>query len=713
MPTVTLKTTDKATLTCEYSYTQDVANNRSTLTLSMYITPASGYTIGPWGDFNGSYLGTTGLTFDGSIGSITSKTLLATKTLVINHNADGTGSATIYWKWGVNSSWGGYVNPSGSFGITLTTIPRASQPTLSNSNPTMGNAITIETHRASTAFTHTLKYTFGNQSGTIVSNLATDYVWTVPLTLANAIPNATSGSGVITCETYNGAILIGTKTVAFTANVPTTVVPVINSVHITEAVAGLAAKFLAYVQNKSKLTVATSASGAYSSTISQIKVTIESKNYTGASITSDIITGSGTISVVVLVTDSRGRTKSQTVNVTVVAYTNPVINAMDAYRVNGSGAPTDDGTSIAIPMNFVIASVNSKNNKTWLLEYRIVGAPSWTTLASGSTYIYDSIHSNLTGLFSGDNSYEIRLTITDYFTSISRIVSIGTAFSLINYNLSGKGIAFGKVSEGDMFEMALDAYFTGLIKKNGNDVMDLIDMALHIGTLRQANANLIPYTQTDLEQGVLSLSTGAPSASTNYLRSKDFVPILPSTKYQFEASAGVLVYALMYNSSYAFIGYFVNNVHTTFVTGATAAYFKIRMQKDPTPSAFVVSEVINYKASIIKSNPQSGSNANGEYVKFEDGTLICWMAITVTTQAINNAYGSLFQGTRVWTFPVAFIARPSVTCSEFQYDTGASWGTVNGPASLTAVTLRGLDAYSRAAGSPCNISAIAIGRWKA
>lgn len=110
---------------------------------------------------------------------------------------------------------------------------------------------------------------------------------------------------------------------------------------------------------------------------------------------------------------------------------------------------------------------------------------------------------------------------------------------------------------------------------------------------------------------------------------------------------------------------------------------------------------------------ESGSNANGNYVKYADGTMICYMNISVTDQAINNAYGSnLYQSTRIWTFPVSFVDNNvSVCCSQFQWGTSASWGTVVGSDKNTA-TLRGIDAFSRATGTETKIQAIAIGKWE-
>ena len=111
----------------------------------------------------------------------------------------------------------------------------------------------------------------------------------------------------------------------------------------------------------------------------------------------------------------------------------------------------------------------------------------------------------------------------------------------------------------------------------------------------------------------------------------------------------------------------------------------------------------------------SGSNANGEYVKFADGTLICSLSILVTDQAINLAYGNLFQGTREWTFPVPFLTGtlPSVVCGAFRWGNSASWAAVRIVNANLSATLRGFDIASRPVGTEVSITATAIGRWKA
>ena len=105
------------------------------------------------------------------------------------------------------------------------------------------------------------------------------------------------------------------------------------------------------------------------------------------------------------------------------------------------------------------------------------------------------------------------------------------------------------------------------------------------------------------------------------------------------------------------------------------------------------------------------TNENGTAIKFADGTMICTLNITVTDQAISNAYSNVFTGIRDWTYPVPFVEKPSVTCGMFKWGTSASWGGVSGIGNVSA-SLIGYDFYSRAAGTSVNISAIAVGRWK-
>lgn len=107
----------------------------------------------------------------------------------------------------------------------------------------------------------------------------------------------------------------------------------------------------------------------------------------------------------------------------------------------------------------------------------------------------------------------------------------------------------------------------------------------------------------------------------------------------------------------------------------------------------------------------SGSTGRGSWVRRPDGVQEC----TIRTTAIRAeavGYGNLYQGRWQWDFPVPFIDRPTVTCTQWQWSTGAAWGTTSGDASTHSALLRGLDVVPRTVSDPLTICATAIGRWR-
>ena len=423
---------------------QSVANNTSNVTVSVRVYRTNtGYTTYGTGTVYCTINGTQYTESITSSDKITSSGIvLFSKTLNITHNADGTKTLAT----STRITHDQFSSSAQSYSQALTTIPRATTPTVSASSVNMGASITINMPRASSSFDHTLTYKFGSATGTIGSDLGTSKAWEVPLSLASQIPNGTSGTCTITCKTYNGSTLIGTKTVSCTVKVPSSVVPSISSLTVTEAESGLSAKFGAYVQNKSKAKVTISASGSYSSTIKSYKTTISGKSYSGSSFTSGVLTTSGTVTISTTVTDSRGRTATKSANVTVVAYTAPKITKFTAFRSNASGVQDYESTSVNCAYAWTISALGNKNDNAYLFEYRAKGASEWESLASGNAYTFNSsrIFANIAPI---DSSYDLRLTVTDYFGSAVALAEVPTAFTLLDFNSSGKGLAFGKVSE--------------------------------------------------------------------------------------------------------------------------------------------------------------------------------------------------------------------------------------------------------------------------
>lgn len=470
---------------------QSVADNTSSVTVKVQlVSTGSSYTINSSATKNGSVTinGTKyTFTFTASLSGNQTKTLY-TKTVTVKHNTDGTKTCSFASTIGINVTLGGtyYGDVTASGTGTFNTIARATTPTLSASSIDMGQSITINMPRASSSFDHTLTYAFGSATGTIGSDLGTSKAWTVPLSLASQIPSGTSGTCTITCKTYNGSTLVGTKTVSFTAKVPASVVPTIGSVAVADTMTAIYSQFGNMVQGKSKPKLTIKASGAYGSTIKTYKTVFEGKSYSGATPTTAVIAGSGTVKASITITDSRGRTASTTKSWTVVAYKAPAISILTASRCNPDGTENYEGLNAKIAVAFTIASVNSKNTNSYKIEYKIKSSSTWTTLKSGNAYSYsDTIITD--AVFGADSAFDLRLSITDYFGTISRIIEIPTAFTLIDFNANGRALAFGKVSGIDYgVEFGMPAFFSNgetpegaIVLQTGTDCNNLMQSGFY------------------------------------------------------------------------------------------------------------------------------------------------------------------------------------------------------------------------------------------
>lgn len=104
---------------------------------------------------------------------------------------------------------------------------------------------------------------------------------------------------------------------------------------------------------------------------------------------------------------------------------------------------------------------------------------------------------------------------------------------------------------------------------------------------------------------------------------------------------------------------------------------------------------------------ERGSNANGEYVKYADGTMICWL-YEGTDLSAATASGSIFisAGAVTWTFPVAFSVAP--VASGQAESTSVRWIFFGAP---TTTTVNYRQASSVTSSGSIGNRLLAIGRW--
>ena len=364
-----------------------------------------------------------------------------------NLTHDNLGERRIDWEWYINTGTSalGTLNPTGYY--DMITIPRASVPTFSSASVDLGNSVTITTNRVSNEFTHTLRYTIGNSNGTIATNVTDTTTWTPSINLANEIINATTGIATITCETYKGETLIGTKDVPLTLNVPSSVVPTVSIGTLTEADTTMISKnWGIFVQNKSKLNIPITAAGVYGSTISSIITTINGLNFEGATVTTSTLVTSGTNTISTTVTDTRGRTATTTKTYNVVAYSNPNIQIAQAQRCLSDGTLSDNGTYLLYDFKGTISPASNNNTALYRIGYKKTTDVNYTYVTLGTNYDIDISDQVSSFTISADYPYDIKFEATDEFTTSSINRNIDTGFDLLNFNASGKAMAIGKVS---------------------------------------------------------------------------------------------------------------------------------------------------------------------------------------------------------------------------------------------------------------------------
>lgn len=335
---------------------------------------------------------------------------------------------------------------------TLNRIPRASTPTVSGTL-NIGDQLTVSTNRASSSFTHDITYLVGDASGTIGTGVGASTTWTPPMSLCDEVTGSTTVDCVITCKTYSGSTLIGTKSTTVKLKVPSTVVPTFVSSSVTDG-KGHLSTYGAYVQGQSEVVVTAEAQGAYGSTITGYEASLDGLTGTASGAGERTITlgappTSGERSVVLKATDTRGRAITGTKAITVAPYSAPTLS-LDAYRCDvTTGEESDESTTIRVAGTAGVTDVNSAgiNSGTVTVQHRLKGADSWTTDATTVTGTSGTYTCDITGC-PETSAYEVRAQLVDGFgTVVEMMVEVGTARPVMDFRGDGTGVAFYGIAD--------------------------------------------------------------------------------------------------------------------------------------------------------------------------------------------------------------------------------------------------------------------------
>lgn len=478
---------------------QNVVANTSEIMVKLDLlnttTTFTQYNCSAYVDFNGQRLNWSG---SPSMLSYNMTINLIERNVTISHNQDGSKSFGLMASFSGSGGWSpGNLKISGNT-FTLTTIPRASSITVED--VMIGSPFTIDINRQSTSYTHTLRYSWFNKTGTIATDVGTTTTWTIPNHFANDIPNSTSGTGTIYVDTYNEGTKTGTQSVSFTASVPASMKPTLYSVTLTDT-NGVARGLLSgnnFLQVISNIQVTfDGASGSYSSSITGYKAEIVNKNQVTNSNggTLGIMNFNGSATVRASVFDSRGRqSDAKDITINVIEYFAPIFS-FTALRTRASP------NIIQVVRNARISPIslygNQKNVMTLSFKVAPLGSTYYTSDNGSASGAWTSVsnltnsQANLSGNYIATKSFVVIGTLSDKFTSTEFSATVATESVVMSYDKDGR-VGIGKIVEqgrAGSIDVAGDGYICGKFYVGNNEIKpgltktEILDMIYPVGSI--------------------------------------------------------------------------------------------------------------------------------------------------------------------------------------------------------------------------------------
>lgn len=515
----------------EVSWTQNVANNTSTVTASLYFHR---YTNNYW-SYN-EYTDSRGHSSTFKIGDSTvtqirpfnlskskppNRELIWTRTQTVNHNSSGTGS--VYISAGGNTN----VNPARySFGQTVT-LPTIARETTLNSASIAGNlvdntanTVNLSVTRRHSSYTMDYEIYAGN---TRISRLTGEGVRT-SLTLTqsmvnsiiNTMPNSVTRNLQLRVTTRNssGNQVGSTQTRNFSVRLDNNSTrPTISQVSTSVAGDGHDSTIGRYVQGISRLAASFRVDWGRGASGRSRSMDLNGSNFGSGALsnatysgTSTRLTVSGNRTLTMTAVNSRGQTVSVTRTINVMAYQVPVISTFTGTR------STTNSTTIVLNRATTFNSLGGLNKQTVKIERRRAGTSKWIEIWSLTTTSPVNSSTNSTDNAT-THSYDFKFTVTDQFGSRATAeLTVSTAGVLLAYN-EDKGVGVGKFHEKGVLDVGGDVYVAGDIKINGDSIVGSGSNAngqwvrLHDGTQICWGAS-VGEIETQTTSGSLFMSSG-------------------------------------------------------------------------------------------------------------------------------------------------------------------------------------------------------------
>lgn len=467
-------TTKTYNVRISYSESYDQTSNRSTIRITGVELQIVGNGTN-WGSlaFYGSVAvnGTTLLSMNGGASvrvslngsGYCSVAIPASSSITVAHNADGGGAFTLAVSGGFSYSGSNYFcalynnQPFGvksqSKNVSLTAHPRGSSIASVPSQVETQGTLSLSVSRNSASFWHKATVLVGSDSLYESAAFETSVSIPVPRSWFADYPALDELAATVAVQTYTDAsctTAIGSPATASLAILADADMrPVVTtgwatvSPYNTGAVAGIVGYVKGYSQaevtfDSTKIDLSDTAGAS----ITGYAVQCQGETISASPWRTGVLTATA-VTVTCTVTDSRGRTGSETFTLTVMDYARPSLSGIEIFRCSVLGIEDEEGTHYSAKATLQYSALDGQNSCTLTSAAAPSGGSYGTTenLTSGTAHVS-------TAVISADGTYIIRIQATDALGNTAVYYqTLATRKWAMKFRPDGNGVAFGKAAE--------------------------------------------------------------------------------------------------------------------------------------------------------------------------------------------------------------------------------------------------------------------------
>lgn len=514
-------------------------------------------------------------------------------------------------------------------------------PTVSASSIELGGSFTIDLDPQYSKYTHTLNWDIGGLYGTIVTKgTAKSYTFS-PDTIDGYTADAfgakipgTSSYLYISCVTYDGSTVIGSaKTVKVKLTVPTYELE--PTLSIGEANAEN--PFTGYVQNISKLSIQTSCEAFYGATLYYKAYVSNRQVGESALCTTNVLTEAGSITVKVVVTDSRGVTGEATETITVAAYSPPSIELKLAQN----------GNDVSLTVAGTISNVED-NEGTLSIVYGPLNGEAVEEPIGGvvtSNFTYGPVNLEI----DGTATYSFIAYVADKYKKMPSNEMV-TGVICISRFAGGKGVTLFEEATGNGFKVGdgQPAHFTGPVTMD--NPLTFAYGGLAANSREQALINLLGYTPSYIQvRTTVTVDTWSTAKQNFYPYSSSATPktwssikgnlTLDTNVVTFGDREGVTTYGIRIGKDIHAVRVHSNvylSSETDSPTGVCATIYRWRESAETQLTAY--SQAFTH---IEHNNGSYGTCTSNAIIAVQEGDFIfigAWKS--TASRVINTPYGN-------------------------------------------------------------------------